>query len=60
MATATQVADIEQWNIKQFLNQGFDLKEVVFLMDQHISYHDTDDLIQKGCTHDLAIQILQV
>lgn len=58
--TAEQVAlapEVE-WAIKQFTLQGFNPTEIEVLMDFKVDHHDTDALLNRGCTKELAYLIL--
>lgn len=55
---ATHDDPVVAWKIEQFNKQGFNPRQVIELIDADVSHHDTEDLINRGCSHELALQIL--
>jgi len=46
------------WQVNRMLDLGFDVDQVLRLVEAHVSWHAADRLIAAGCPVDLAEWIL--
>jgi hypothetical protein len=52
-------SDVTRWRIERLLAAGYDGEAAVVLaLDQEVDLHRAVDLLEQGCAHDLALQIL--
>lgn len=52
-------ADVTRWRIERLLAAGYDGEAAVVLaLDGAVDLHEAVALLERGCTHDLALQIL--
>jgi hypothetical protein len=52
-------ADVTRWRIEQLLAAGYDGEaSIVLALDRDVDLHRAVALLERGCSHDLALQIL--
>jgi hypothetical protein len=52
-------ADVTRWRIERLLAAGYDGEAAVVLaLDGDVDLHRAVALLERGCSHDLALQIL--
>jgi hypothetical protein len=55
----TEIERIENWRHEALERAGYDRESAVVLAASHdVDLHQAVDLLQRGCTVDLALQIL--
>jgi hypothetical protein len=55
----SEIERIENWRHEALRRAGYDRKSAVVLAASHdVDLHQAVDLLQRGCTVDLALQIL--
>jgi hypothetical protein len=55
----TEIDRIEQWRHKELERAGYDPESALVLAASHdVDLHFAVDLLKRGCTVDLALQIL--
>lgn len=50
--------DLFVWLFEQFLEMGFGEEEADFLATSEVDYREAKALIDQGCPHQLALEIL--
>ena len=56
---ASEIDRIEQWRHEELKRAGYDPESAVVLAASHdIDLHDAVNLVSRGCSVDLALQIL--
>ena len=56
---ATEIDRIERWRHDELERAGYDGESALVLAASHdVDLHDAVDLLKRGCTVDLALQIL--
>ena len=56
---SSEIDRIEQWRHEELERAGYDPQSALVLAASHdIDLHDAVNLLNKGCTVDLALQIL--
>ena len=59
MVYASELDRIEQWRHEELERAGYDSESAVVLAASHdVDLHDAVKLLKRGCTVDLALQIL--
>jgi hypothetical protein len=59
LALDTELERIEQWRAEELERAGYPVREAKRLAARHdIDLHRAVDLIETGCSHELALQIL--
>jgi hypothetical protein len=52
-------ADVTRWRIERLLSAGYDGEaSIVLALDRDVDLHLAVELLERGCSHDLALQIL--
>lgn len=52
-------ADVTRWRIERLLSAGYDGEaSIVLALDRDVDLHQAVELLERGCSHDLALQIL--
>ena len=55
----TEIDRIESWRHEELERAGYDPESALVLAASHdVDLHDAVDLLKRGCTVDLALQIL--
>jgi hypothetical protein len=55
----TEIERIEQWRLDELERAGYDAESALVLAASHdVDLHDAVRLLKRGCTVDLALQIL--
>jgi hypothetical protein len=55
----SEIDRIEQWRHEELERAGYDPESALVLAASHdVDLHDAVDLLKRGCTIDLALQIL--
>ena len=55
----SEIDRIEQWRHEELERAGYDSESALVLAASHdVDLHDAVDLLKRGCTVDLALQIL--
>jgi hypothetical protein len=55
----TEIDRIEQWRHQELERAGYDAESALVLAASHdVDLHEAVDLLKRGCTVDLALQIL--
>jgi hypothetical protein len=55
----TEIDRIEQWRHEELERAGYDPESALVLAASHdVDLHDAVNLLRRGCTVDLALQIL--
>ena len=55
----TEIDRIESWRHEELERAGYDAESALVLAASHdVDLHDAVDLLKRGCTVDLALQIL--
>lgn len=51
--------DVTRWRIERLHAAGYDGEAAIVLaLDRDVDLHEAVELLQRGCPHDLALQIL--
>ena len=59
MVFETEMTQVERWRIDELERAGYDSRAAMTLAGRHdIDLHRAVDLLHKGCSPDLALQIL--
>jgi hypothetical protein len=59
MVYVSEIDRIEQWRHEELQRAGYDSESAFVLAASHdVDLHDAIRLLQRGCTVDLALQIL--
>ncbi len=59
MLYASEIDRIEQWRHEALERAGYDAESALVLAASHdVDLHDAVDLLNRGCSVDLALQIL--
>jgi hypothetical protein len=59
MVFETELNQVERWRIDELERAGYDSRAAITLAARHdIDLHRAVDLLHKGCSPDLALQIL--
>jgi hypothetical protein len=52
-------ADVTRWRIERLQTAGYDGDAALVLaLDREVDLHGAVELLERGCSHDLALQIL--
>jgi hypothetical protein len=55
----TEIDRVERWRHSELERAGYDAESALVLAASHdVDLHDAVDLLKRGCTVDLALQIL--
>jgi hypothetical protein len=55
----SELTQVERWRVDELERAGYDPRAAMTLAARHdIDLHRAADLLRKGCTPDLALQIL--
>jgi hypothetical protein len=55
----SELTQVERWRVDELERAGYDPRAAMTLAARHdIDLHSAVDLLRKGCTSDLALQIL--
>jgi hypothetical protein len=49
---------VEVYKLRQFQRLGFSAGDALVAIDQRIDWHDVERLLERGCSHKLALAIL--
>jgi hypothetical protein len=59
LALDTELERIEQWRAEELERAGYPVREAARLAARHdVDLHLAVDLVESGCSHELALQIL--
>ncbi len=59
MSARDEVALVDSWRFESFARMGFTGEQIPHLLAWKSDLHATEDLIRSGCSHELALAILQ-
>jgi hypothetical protein len=55
----SELTQVERWRVDELERAGYDARAATTLASRHdIDLHSAVDLLRKGCSPDLALQIL--
>jgi len=55
----SEVDRVERWRMEELARAGYDRESAIVLAaSRDVDLHDAVDLLKRGCTVDLALQIL--
>jgi hypothetical protein len=55
----SELTQVERWRVDELERAGYDPRAAMTLASRHdIDLHSAADLVRKGCSPDLALQIL--
>ena len=55
----SEVDRVERWRMEELARAGYDRESAIVLAaSRDVDLHDSVDLLKRGCTVDLALQIL--
>jgi hypothetical protein len=59
LVSVSEVERIERWRHQELERAGYDSESALVLAASHdVDLHEAIDLLERGCTVDLALQIL--
>lgn len=66
MTSATLISDerdeaplVTRWRVQRLLAAGYDGEAALVLaLDRDVDLHEAVSLLERGCSHDLALQIM--
>ena len=57
--TESELELVEQWRLEELRRAGYDAEAATILAASHdVDLHDAVELLERGCSADLALQIL--
>lgn len=52
-------AEVTRWRVERLLHAGYDGEAALVLaLDREVDLHEAVTLLERGCPHDLALQII--
>lgn len=53
-----RLRELHRWHMRNFVSLGFGRGESETLELANVDWHDAQDLLKRGCSHETAIHIL--